>query len=255
MNESNNSKNNIVNYGVYQEKKDRLFFKILGIIILPFFMVYLELKKVYSRKISIIGALIGLIIFIMFWHGIFSNDNIKTKNHQLKEKLTAKQQEINSLNDIKAAQEKKIVNLNKKLKKITAYSKLTDKEKAALKAQEKAAKEKAAKDKKLAQEKKEKEELKKTYQSWIKKQFGGWDGNCYAMEDEIKNVLNAPDSYKFIEHKYWEQKDYKSIIVKITFTCENQLGGTVKLVAHGKLVKDKNIPLIESRVEDFELIQ
>lgn len=254
---------NMTNIGLTQKENTLKFWlKQICTLFLPFLVVYYELKKMYSRKFAIINSIVGLLVFVVFWNGIFSDNTFKTENNQLKEHLTSKNDQISSLNrkisslNRKIAnKEEEINNLNLDLEKSIAYGKLTDKQKADIKAKEKAEKAKEEKEKKLAQQKKEKKELKKNYQSWIEKQFSAWNGNCYVMEDEIKSVLNDPDSYKFVDHKYWEQEDYKSIIVKITFTCKNAMGGTIKLVAHGNIIYDKNMPVTQSRVEDFELIQ
>ena len=240
MNQDSNL-NNMTNIGLEQENTFKFWIKQIVTLFLPFLVVYSELKKKYSRKLAIINSIIGLIIFIIFWNGIFSDNTFKTENNQLKENLIIKNEKID-----KQAE---------KINELSELSKLTDKQKADKKAKEKADKERKAEQAKLIEEKEEKAKIKENYQSWINKQFSVWNGNCYVMEDEIKNVLNNPDSYKFVSNKYWEQDDYKSIIVKITFTCENGLGGTVKNVAHGKIIYDKNVSPTQSRIEDFELIQ
>ncbi len=255
-NNNNNGRSNMTNIGLTKEENALKFWvKQICTLFLPFLVVYSELKKMYSRKFAIINSIVGLILFIVFWNGIFSDNTFKTENNQLKANLTSKNDKISSLNRKIDRQANEINNLNLDLEKSIAYGKLTDKQKADMKAKEKAKKAKEKKEKKLAQDKKQKEELKKNYQSWIEKQFSAWDGNCHVMEDEIKKVLNDPDSYKFVDHKFWKQEDHKSIIVKITFTCKNAMGGTVKLVAHGKIIYDKNIIPTTSRVENFELIQ
>lgn len=240
MNENNN------NYGIYKQDKKKIFLKLICLIILPFFMVYLELKNnYYSGKKSILGGVLALFIFIFFWHSVFSNNSLKDKNNQLEQNLNEKESQVIALTEKIQEKNIELSQTNKKLKESIAYGKLTDKEKAARAKKIKADQEKA----KLAK-------LKESYPAWIKKQFSAWDGDCFLIKEKVIESLNNPGSYKYVDNKYWKQDDYKSIIVKITFTAENIYGGTIKNVAHGKIILDENAKnKYKAKLTDFEIIQ
>jgi hypothetical protein len=225
----NDNLNNINNDG----KLINVWGKLLIYIFIPFFAVFIDFKKFYTKKTAGFMALIAMIIFIAFWANIFNGDNKET---QLKENLNDYVKECSILTEKNKTISAQLAQTKKELQKIKAYSKLTDKEKAA----QKAKKEKIKQDAK-------KKQLKESYQKWIDKQFSAWNGDCFLLKDQVKNVLDDPSSYKLIDLKYWEQPDYKSIVVKSWFTCKNAFNGTVKNYARCKLIRldDEKSKLIE----------
>ena len=210
--------------------------KLLVYIFIPFFAVFIDFKKFYTKKIAVLVSLIAMIIFITFWGNIFNDDN---KKDQLKENLNDYIKECSILTEKNKSISAQLAQTKKELQKVKAYSKLTDKEKAVQKAEKEKIKQDAVKNK-----------LKASYQKWIDKQFSAWNGDCFSLKDHIKSILDNPDSYKFQSAKYWEQPDYKSIIVKSWFTCENAFGGTVKNYARCKLIRTDNE---KSKLIEFSL--
>jgi hypothetical protein len=143
--------------------------------------------------------------------------------------------------------------LKLQLKESEAYGKLSDEEKASKKAEEERIKKEAEKESKeiekklkAEKEKAKKEELKKSYTSWIKSQFSAWDGSCTLLKNEIKANLEDPDSFKHVESVYWEQSDYKTVVVKTTFRCKNVYGAVVTNTAKCTLVRDGNGAIVEN---------
>ena len=210
--------------------------KLLIYIFIPFFAVFIDFKKFYTKKIAGFIALIAMIIFIAFWANIFNDDN---KKDQLKENLNDYIKECSILTEKNKSISAQLTQTKKELQKAKAYSKLTDKEKAAQDAEKKKIKQDA-----------EKKKLKASYQKWIDKQFSAWDGDCFLLKDQVKNALDDSSSYKLVDLKYWEQPDYKSIVVKSWFTCKNAFNGTVKNYARCKLIRTDNE---KSKLIEFSL--
>lgn len=73
--------------------------KQIGIIFIPFVIIYLSVKKEYTKKIAITMSIISLIVFTLFWHGIFSNKELEVTNKQLKKEIAEKDVNIVLLNE------------------------------------------------------------------------------------------------------------------------------------------------------------
>ena len=73
----------------------------------------------------------------------------------------------------------------------------------------------------------------------IESQFSAWDGSHRELEKLIKNSMNAPDSYKHVETKYWDQGD--PLIVMTKFRGKNAFGGVITNWVKAKVSLDGNI--------------
>lgn len=226
------------------------FFKKLLYLVFPFLGLAIDThQEKKSIKRTIIITTIATIFFFSFWNNMLSdtdeitilynkisklNKTIETKNKLISENDNTVKSYKDNINTLKSD----IDNLKFDLAESEKYGKLTDKQKADLKKKQ----EHEEKEYQLELEKKKKEEKlkeqKKKYKEWIEKQFSVWDGSCKKLKEMTINSLNDPDSFEHISTKYWEQKDMKSIIVKMEFTAKNGFGGTVRNTAHGKLLMD-----------------
>ena len=73
----------------------------------------------------------------------------------------------------------------------------------------------------------------------LEKQFSAWDGSHSTLTELIKNAMNDPDSYKHIETKYWDMKDY--IVVRTVYSGKNAFGGRVKNFVKAKFDNDGDL--------------
>jgi hypothetical protein len=63
-------------------------------------------------------------------------------------------------------------------------------------------------------------------QMQIENQFSGFDSYHIQLVNYVKQNMNDPNSFEHIDTKHWELNDY--LIVQMTFTGQNVLGGVVK---------------------------
>lgn len=99
------------------KKENLLLFwlKQIGIIFIPFVIVYLSIKEVYDKKTAIIMSLVALIVFILFWHNIFSNKDLDETNQTLKKEVNENEVKIMMLNE-KLKEQKKATAASKTIK-------------------------------------------------------------------------------------------------------------------------------------------